>query len=147
MAYRAPLPTVIEFNGHHHVTLEKTKYGTRVVTSVGASKYPLRKMSDLPFVNVPNGRDTLAWWCFPKAANQDEARARGKYFWEEFVRYARGPNRSRPEDSRRLLGYILADMPHAIAGQIEAEVFRQHLAEATVAHFRVGLDDVRTAAL
>lgn len=135
--YAHALPRVVEFDRTHIVTLTHTARTARVV-AIPAGNAPLTKMSDLPFVSQsPDGR--LVWWLFPKADSADEAELRGKFFWEEFVRYTRGTGKRRCQDASDLLGYILLAMPHYPDGRAEAYVFQQHLREAVIAHLRVGL--------
>lgn len=136
-----PLPLVVEFDHRYDVKLERIGNITHLVAQPITSKLrEPRHMQDLPFVNLPANKDYLAWWCFEKASNYNEAVARGKFFFESYVRFARGTQRKRPEDAARLLGYILRDMPNFPDGQDEARVFKACLAEAAVAHLRYGVD-------
>ena len=135
-----PLPLVVEFDHRYDVKLERIGNTTQLIAQPIPSKTAPLKMRDMPFVNQPANRDHIAWWFFEKARSYSEAVARGKFFFEAYVRFARGTQRKRPEEATRLLRFILRDMPNYPDGRDEASVFLECLAEATVAHLRYGVD-------
>jgi len=139
------LPQVVEFGNRYEIRTETTECGgTRVVARLKPSKINpnYKRFHDLPFVNHDVAKDTWHFWWFSKSSNGREQQERGTYFWNEFVRFVRGPQRRRREDSRFyakiLLQSALRNYPD---GHAEASVFLDYLVDALVSHLRVGLDE------
>lgn len=142
----APLPQVVEFDHRHTVKVVNDGTTTRIIATPNpkfSGKY--KRIHDLPFTGKPSNWDRWCWWFFPKAANWVEARERGEFFWNEFVAFARGPQKRRRDDAVGLLVYVLEGMPGFPDGRQEADVFRRKMIEAVVAHLRVGLDEAKPA--
>lgn len=135
------LPVVVEFD-HRHTVAVKNDGSTTRITATPNPKYAARykRLNDLPFTGKPPTWEHWCWWYFPKAANHAESQARGEFFWEEFVRFARGARRDRAKDAQRLLCYAIQAMPAYPQGGVEANIFMSKVAEALIAHLRVGLD-------
>lgn len=134
------LPRVVEFGHQHTVKVITDGTTTRIIATPNVKWAPkYKRASELPFAGT--GADNrLYWWYFPKAANYSEAQTRGEFFWNEFVRFARGPQKRRAEDAEWALDWIIEAMPKWADGATEATVFRKKLAEALVAHLRVGVE-------
>ena len=143
------LPTVLHVARNHQVSVATVDKQTRIsITPASASAY-YRKPQDLPFVHrVENGRGEgipkLIWFYSPKADNWHEAVARGHFYWEEFVRYARGPQKRRRKDAEWLISVAIEALGRYKDCEIESQVFAEHIAEALIAHLRVGLDEGKT---
>lgn len=138
------LPQVVEFSSVYDVRVEPTEGGgSRVVARLKQPKHPTsyKRFHDLPFCDVDANQKWHFWW-FDKSSNWVEQQERGKYFWNEFVRYVRGPQKKRRADAmwntKELLGNAIHRYPD---GSPEASVFIEHLAEALISHLRVGLDE------
>lgn len=137
----APLPQVVEFDHAYDVRLEHVGNATRVVASLKPKAYTAtyKTLHGLPFCAHEPALGYWSFWSFPKAANDDEAELRGKFFWEEFVRYARGTQRKRREDAIRALHtHILPAM--RAKGGTEARVFLEQLAITAIDSLRVGVE-------
>lgn len=135
-----PLPQVVEFNHQHTVKVINDGRTTRIIATPNVTRTPkYKRMGDLPFTG-PGSDNRHHWWRFPKAINHTEAETRGEYFWHEFVRFARGTQKRRADDAALLLRFALEAMPQYGEGNHEAHVFRKKLADALVAHLRVGVD-------
>lgn len=137
----APLPQVVEFDPAYDVRIEHVGNATRVVASLKhkahASSYS--KFHQLPFCALDPALGYWSFWSFPNAANDDEAELRGKFFWEEFVRYARGTQRKRREDAIRALTYHILPALRKKGGT-EAHVFLEQLVIAAIDSLRVGVE-------
>ena len=136
-----PLPQVVEFDHQYDVHLEHSGATTRIVSSLKAKPYhaTYKKFHDLPFCRIEGNGNVWSFWSFPKAANYREADQRGHYFWEEFVRYARGSQKRRREDA---LWAIRQHILPALMGRggDEASVFLNHLCETVIDAVRVGVE-------
>ena len=141
------LPQVIEFSHAYDVKIETTEHGAqRVVARVKPYKYDrgYKSFHDLPFVGLSAADNRYHWWLFPKAANWTEQKERGNYFWEEFVRYVRGHQKKRRQEAIWHTKALLPALFQYRDGSTEADTFAAHIAEALVAHLRVGLDEAKT---
>ena len=142
------LPTVLHVARNHQVSVATVDNRTRIsITPASTAIY--RKPQDLPFVHkVENGNGEgipkLIWFYSPKADNWFEAVARGHFFWDEFVRYARGPQKRRRKDAEWLIKVAIEALGRYQDCQTESQVFAEHIAEALIAHLRVGLDEGKT---
>ena len=137
----APLPQVVEFDHAYDVRIERNGNATRVVASLKHKAYAsiYSKFHHLPFCAYDQALGHWSFWSFPKATNDDEAELRGKFFWEEFVRYARGTQRKRREDAIRMLVHHTLPAMRAKGG-IEAHVFLVQLVIAAIDSLRVGVE-------
>ena len=141
------LPTVRHVARNHQVSVATVGNRTRISVTPAGAHY--RKPQDLPFVHkVENGNGEgipkLIWFYSPKADNWHEAVARGHFYWEEFVRYARGPQKHRRKDAEWLIKVAIEALGRYQDCEIESQVFAEHIAEALIAHLRVGLDEGKT---
>lgn len=142
------LPTVRHVARNHQVSVATVDNRTRIsITPASTAIY--RQARDLPFVHeIANGNGEgcpkLIWFYSPKADNWHEAVARGHFYWEEFVRYARGPQKRRRKDAEWLIKVAIEALGRYQDCQTESQVFAEHIAEALIAHLRVGLDEGKT---
>lgn len=139
--YQPPLPQVVEFGHHYDVKIERDGNFTRVTASIKATQYTstYKKIHDLPFCALDPSSQTWKFWSFPKAANTEEATVRGRYFWEEFVRFTRGHQKKRRAEA-------LYSLRHSIFPAIcknwgdESGVFMDQLCETVIDSLRVGVE-------
>lgn len=141
------LPQVIEFNHAYDVKLETHDGRTRVVARIKPSKYDTgyKRFHDLPFVGLDASNNHYRPWHIQKSENITESQERGRYFWNEYVRYVRGHQRKRRQDAISSTRWLLAGMfGFESLGSREIGTFFDHLIEGLVSHLRVGLDEGKT---
>ena len=130
---------MVEFGHQYDVKLEHEGSTTRVVARIKAKPHntTYKMIHELPFAALDSAEGRYRCWSLPKAGNNDEAEARGHYFWEEFVRFARGTQKKRRTEAMFALGCLMLPQMHGP----EADVFMEHLVEALIDSLRVGVGE------
>lgn len=145
-AMQPDLPKVIEFSHLHDVKLEHVDGYTRVIARIKPCKHDrgYKSATDLPFVYRDPTNKYHWFYVRQPAENYREQQERGDYFWNEFVRYVRGNQKRRRTDAIRHTSIIVKALFAYESCINESSRFTEHLAEALVAHLRVGLDEGKT---
>ena len=136
------LPQVVDFGPAYDVSLETVDQGTRVVARLKTPKNPpsYRRFHDLPFVQYDPATQSYKPWGITPGTSPAEQEERGRYYWNEFVRYARGTHRARDKDAMHHTVWLLYGLMGRDWGQSdEARVFIGCLAEALVTQLRAGM--------
>ncbi len=143
------LPQVLQFSHDYHVQLKTNDSGlTELHVTPKAHKKPkYRTRYDLPFVLTSGCAEGRTRWFYAEPGrNYEERRARAKYYWEEFITFVRGDHKRRRAES---IDFTIDILKHIFVWKEiddESRFFAEHLAEALIAHLRVGLDEGKTDA-
>ncbi len=142
------LPKVIQFNHAYDVKLETHDGRTTVIARVKQWKYDTgyKRFHDLPFVYTDTANNRVHWFYVQKSNCWTEQRERANYFWQEYVRYVRGHQKKRRADAISYTRYLIDALGRYPDCKQESDFFIEHIAEALVAHLRVGLDEGKTDA-
>jgi hypothetical protein len=139
------LPQVIEFDDSFDVKIEHSHGHAKIKAVPKVDFRPKYKtIYDLPFVQPQDANGKTRWFYLPEAANHAEQQARGEFCWNEFVAFARGNHKRRRADAQNAASRIIQHLFVWRECSQESETFATLMAEALVAHLRVGLDEAKS---